>query len=84
MGAGPMRLISALTPDTALPLWLVDCFAVSAFPAPYQDENEQDWPDNAATPSQCSTMSLLDFRSACYLPNWRADIGPMPTIGMPA
>jgi starch synthase len=48
MGAGPMRLISALTPDTALPLWLVDCpslFRRSG--GPYQDEDGQDWPDNA-------------------------------------
>ena len=48
MGAGPMRLISARTPDTALPIWLVDCpslFRRSG--SPYQDEDGQDWPDNA-------------------------------------
>jgi starch synthase len=41
MGAGPMRLISARTPDTGLPLWLVDwpsLFRRSG--GPYQDEGE--------------------------------------------
>ena len=34
MGAGPMRLISARTPDTALPSWLVDCPSAFGRPIP--------------------------------------------------
>jgi hypothetical protein len=48
MGAGPIRLISARTPDTALPVWLVDCPSLFwRSGGPYQDEDGQDWPDNA-------------------------------------
>jgi len=74
MGAGPMRLISALTPDTALPLWLVDCpslFRRSG--GPYQDENEQDWPDNAQRFAAFNHVAAL-LSLGLLLPNWRADI----------
>jgi starch synthase len=73
MGAGPMRLISARTPDTALPIWLVDCpslFGRSG--GPYQDEDGQDWPDNAkrfAVFNQVAAQLSLGL-----LANWRADI----------
>ncbi len=74
MGAGPMRLISARTPDTALPIWLVDCpslFRRSG--GPYQDGDGQDWPDNA------QRFAVFDHVAAqlslgLLLPNWRADI----------
>jgi starch synthase len=74
MGAGPMRLISALTPDTALPLWLVDCpslFRRSG--GPYQDENEQDWPDNAQRFAVFNHVAAR-LSLGLLLPNWRADI----------
>ena len=74
MGAGPMRLISARMPDTALPLWLVDCPArFRRSGGPYQDENGQDWPDNAlrfAVFSQVAARLSLGL----LLANWRADI----------
>jgi starch synthase len=74
MGAGPMRLISARTPDTSLPIWLVDCpllFWRSG--GPYQDENGQDWPDNALR------FAVFDHVAArlslgLILADWRADI----------
>ena len=74
MGAGPMRLISARTPDTSLPIWLVDCpslFRRSG--GPYQDENEQDWPDNAL---RFATFNHVAARLSLglLLSNWRADI----------
>ena len=74
MGAGPMRLISARTPDTSLPIWLVDCpllFRRSG--GPYQDENGQDWPDNAlrfAVFDHVAARLSLGLISA----DWRADI----------
>ena len=46
-GVGPLRLISARTPDTGLPIWLVDCPSLFQRPGgPYQDQDRQDWPDN--------------------------------------
>jgi starch synthase len=74
MGAGPMRLISARTPDTALPLWLVDCpslFRRSG--GPYQDEHGQDWPDNAR---RFAVFNHAAARLSLGLlaPDWRADV----------
>jgi starch synthase len=47
MGAGTARLISGRTPDSGLPLWLVDCPALFARDGgPYQDEHGHDWSDN--------------------------------------
>jgi len=74
MGAGPMRLISALTPDTALPLWLVDCPSLFwRSGGPYQDENEQDWPDNAQRFAVFNHVAAR-LSLGLLLPNWRADI----------
>jgi starch synthase len=73
MGAGPMRLISARTPDTALPIWLVDCpslFRRSG--GPYQDEDGQDWPDNAKRFAVFNHVAAQ--LSLGLLANWRADI----------
>ncbi|HLJ20035.1 MAG TPA: glycogen synthase GlgA [Stellaceae bacterium] len=48
MGAGPMRLISGRTPDTRLPVWLVDCPSLfERSGGLYQDDDGRDWPDNA-------------------------------------
>ena len=73
MGAGPMRLISARTPDTALPIWLVDCpslFRRSG--GPYQDGDGQDWPDNAKRFAVFNHVAAQ--LSLGLLANWRADI----------
>ncbi len=48
MGAGSLRVISARTPDTRLPIWLVDCPALfERSGGLYQDDDGRDWPDNA-------------------------------------
>jgi len=73
MGA-PMRLISARTPDTALPLWLVDCPSLFwRSGGPYQDENGQDWPDNA---QRFAIFNHVAARLSLGLlaPDWRADV----------
>jgi starch synthase len=45
---GEVRLIAARAPDTALPLWLVDCPALYCREGgPYLDAEGRDWPDNA-------------------------------------
>ena len=48
MGAGPIRLIFARTPNSGIQTWLVDCPSLFRRPGgPYQDQNGEDWPDNA-------------------------------------
>jgi starch synthase len=74
MGAGPLRLISARTPDTALPIWLVDCpslFRRSG--SPYQDEDGQDWPDNA---QRFALFSHIAARLSLgqLVENWHANL----------
>jgi starch synthase len=74
MGAGPMRLISARTPDTSLPIWLVDCpslFRRSG--GPYQDENGQDWPDNSLRFAVFNHVAAR-LSLGLILANWRANI----------
>ena len=74
MGAGPMRLISARTPDTALPLWLVDCPSLfQRFGGLYQDEDGQDWPDNAQRFAVFNHVAAR-LSLGLLLPNWRAHI----------
>ena len=74
MGAGPMRLIAARTPDTGIPIWLVDCpslFRRSG--GPYQDENGQDWPDNARRFAVFDHVAV-QLSLGLLVANWRADI----------
>jgi len=74
MGAGPMRLISARTPDTALPIWLVDCPSLfHRSGGPYQDEDGQDWPDNAQRFAVFNHVAA-QFSLGSLLANWRADV----------
>ncbi len=74
MGAGPMRLISARTPDTSLPIWLVDCPSLFRRSGGlYQDENGQDWPDNALRFAVFNHVAAR-LSLGLILANWRADI----------
>lgn len=74
MGAGPMRLISARTPDTGLPIWLVDCPALfRRGGGPYQDENAQDWPDNARRFAVFNHVAARLARGQ-LVAHWQADI----------
>ena len=74
MGAGPLRLIFARTPDTHLPIWLVDCPMLFQRPGgPYRDQNGQDWPDNARRFAVFNHVAARLSRGA-LLADWRADI----------
>ena len=74
LGAGEVRLLSGRTPDTSLPVWLVDCPALfSRDGGLYQDKDGHDWPDNA--------LRFAVFNHAAFLvamgeadPDWRADV----------
>ncbi|HUW54725.1 MAG TPA: glycogen synthase GlgA [Rhodanobacter sp.] len=44
----PVRLITGWTPDSGLPIWLIDCPVLFQRPGTlYQDPDGRDWPDNA-------------------------------------
>jgi starch synthase len=74
MGVGPMRLISARTPDTNLRIWLVDCPSLyQRSGGPYQDGNGHDWPDNALRFAVFNHVAAQLSRGL-LLPDWRADI----------
>ena len=88
MGAGRLRLISARTPDTRLPIWLVDC--PSLFDRPgglYQDADGRDWPDNARRFAVFSHVAA-ELARGVLAPDWRAELvhandwhaGLVPTI----
>ncbi len=48
LGLGEAAVIAARTPDTGIPLWLVDCPALFRRPGRlYGDTEGRDWPDNA-------------------------------------
>lgn len=74
MGAGPLRLIFARTPDTHLPIWLVDCPMLFQRPGgPYRDQNGQEWPDNARRFAVFNHVAARLSRGA-LLADWHADI----------
>ena len=74
MGAGPFRLISARTPDSALPIWLVDCPSLFRRPGgPYQDQDGQDWPDNARRFALFSHVAARLSRGQLF-GGWHADV----------
>ncbi len=87
-GAGRIRIISARTPDTGLPIWLVDCPSLFRRSGGlYQDGDGRDWPDNAL---RFGVFSRIAARLALgeIAPGWRADVvhandwhtGPLPAL----
>jgi len=74
MGAGPMRLISGRTPDTRLPVWLVDCPALfDRAGGLYQDDDGRDWPDNARRFAVFSHVAAEVARGT-LVADWQADL----------
>ncbi len=74
MGAGPLRLISGRTPDTRLPVWLVDCPSLFERPGSlYQDDDGRDWPDNARRFAVFSHVTAELARGALTA-DWQADL----------
>jgi starch synthase len=72
LGIGPVRILRGMTPDSGLPVWLVDCpplFRRSG--GLYQDSSGCDWPDNAIRFAVlCHVAAHLASRNA----QWRPDI----------
>lgn len=73
-GCGEVRLLAARLPDSAVPVWLVDCPALFDRPGtPYQDQHGCDWPDNA---ERFCRFNQIAARLALgeLVPDWRADL----------
>jgi starch synthase len=74
MGAGPLRVISGRTPDTRLPVWLVDCPALFERPGGlYQDDDGRDWPDNARRFAVFSHVAA-ELARGTLISDWQADL----------
>lgn len=72
MGAG--RLIAARTPDTGLPVYLIDCpMLYGRKGGPYQDSDGRDWPDNALRFGLLGRVGALIARGNS-LARWRPDL----------
>lgn len=73
IGLGFVRVIEALTPDTGLPVWLVDCPRLFGRAGLYQDEHGRDWPDN---PQRFAVFNHVAARLATgrLVQDWSADI----------
>lgn len=67
------RLISGWTPDTAIPIWLVECPALFQRPGTlYQDPDGRDWSDNALRFGLlCEVAARIGLGQAL---DWRPDI----------
>ena len=73
-GAPPSRIIAALTPDTHLRVFLLDCPPLyQRDGGPYQSENGQDWPDNAER-FALLCRAAADVARGAVLPDWRPDV----------
>lgn len=73
MGCGVTRLIIARTPDTGLPVWLLDCPRLFQRRGLYWDKFGADWPDNWL---RYCVLNHAAVRLACgeWAPGWRADV----------
>jgi starch synthase len=73
-GTDEARIVPARTPDSGLPVWLIDCPALyRRLGGPYQDAQGRDWPDNAlrftALAHAAARLSDGDVD-----PGWRAEV----------
>ncbi|MDE2167192.1 MAG: glycogen synthase GlgA [Alphaproteobacteria bacterium] len=74
IGTGAVRLISGRTPDSGLPIWLVDCPALFRRPGGlYQNEAGREWPDNAQRFALFNHV-VARLSLGQLVPEWRADI----------
>lgn len=68
-GFGEARIIAGWTPDTSLPVWLLDAPALfDRDGGPYQDRCGQDWDDNA------QRFGLFSRAAATMAANWLPDV----------
>jgi starch synthase len=74
LGAPPSRIIAAETPDSHLPLLLLDCPPLYRRDGgPYQGHDGRDWPDNAQRFALLS-RAAAELALSDVLPGWRPDV----------
>jgi starch synthase len=74
LDSGPVRLIEARTPDSGVPLWLVDCPALYDRPGgPYQRPDGAEHPDNFMRFALLSRVAAL-VATGQAVPGYAADI----------
>jgi starch synthase len=86
-GVQGVRILAGRTPDTGLPVWLVDCPALYRRPgSPYQDASGEDWPDNwlrfgvfCHVVAWCARAShVLDWRpDVVHCHDWQTGLIPL-------
>ncbi len=70
----PVRLVAGCTPDSGLPIWLVDCPSLFQRPGTvYQDPDGRDWEDNALRFGLLSHVAARVGLGQTPL-DWRPDI----------
>jgi starch synthase len=73
-GAANVRLLAGRTPDTGIPVWLVDCPSLyRRSGSPYQDCTGQDWPDNWLRFGVFDHVAAWCVRAGRAL-EWQADL----------
>jgi starch synthase len=73
-GSPPSQIISAFTPDTRLPLLLLDCPPLYRREGgPYQDRDGRDWADNAQRFAHLCRVAADVARGAVFS-DWQADV----------
>jgi len=73
-GAGTVRLLPARSPESGLPLWLIDCPPLyHRAGGPYQDPDGRDWPDNDLRFTVLSRAAARVAHGGHGL-NWRPDV----------
>ena len=74
LGFGPVRLIAAQTPDSGLPIWIVDSPTLFRRAGGlYQDEQGRDWSDNAFRFALFNHIAA-QLSLGELVANWRADV----------
>ena len=72
--SGPVRLIAGMTPDSGLPLWLLDCPSLFHRKGGlYADESGRDWPDNARRYALFCRVAA-ELARGDLLADWQADL----------
>ena len=75
LGVPGVRVLAARTPDSALPLWLVDSPGLyRRAGGPYQDERGQEWPDNALRFAVFAQVAARLAGAAVAATGWQPDV----------
>jgi starch synthase len=75
LGVDDVRVLAGRMPDSALPVWLVDCPALFRRPGgPYLDPAGSEWPDNGLRFALLGQVAAQLARHGSALTGWQPDI----------